>query len=145
MYGHCFFNTDGSLVADMSTRLVPQGIQQVEGLQASASGGIDTTSRRTRRRRDSALASSEIVVRGMDFIQRVEPEAEARRVRSEAVAAEHAKSIVRGNNLDSLLEQVERYQKKLQVEENHGTVDDVKVDIYRRVVSRLYEDLNKLV
>jgi hypothetical protein len=40
MYGHCFFNRDeGSLVADMSTRLLPEGIQQVEGILDSAGGG----------------------------------------------------------------------------------------------------------
>jgi hypothetical protein len=103
-YGHCLFNTgEGSLVADISTRLMPQCIQQVEGVQASAGGGIDAAGRRTRRRRDSAHASSEIVVRGMENIERVDPEAEAPTVRSEAAAAELAKSIVRGKNLDSLL------------------------------------------
>jgi hypothetical protein len=81
----------------------------------------------------------------MEFIERVDPEAEARRVRSEAAAAEHADSLVRGKNLDSLLEQVERYNKKLHVETNQDTVDEVKVDFYRRVVARLYADLNKLV
>jgi hypothetical protein len=50
MYGHCFFNTDeGSLVADMSTPLLPEGIQQVEGVQASAGGRIDAAGRHTRR------------------------------------------------------------------------------------------------
>jgi hypothetical protein len=42
-------------------------------------------------------------------------------------------------------EQVERYQKKLQVEDNQDTVDEGKVDIYWREVARLYADLNKLV
>jgi hypothetical protein len=49
-------------------------------------------------------------VRGIEFIENADPEAEARTVRSEAAAAEHAESIVRGKNLDSLLEQEERYQ-----------------------------------
>jgi hypothetical protein len=85
-----------------------------------------------------------VVVSGIEFIERVDPEAEARRVRFEAAAAEHDESIVRGKNLDSLLEQVERYNKKLQVETNQDTVGDVKVDINRRVDARLYADLNKL-
>jgi hypothetical protein len=84
-------------------------------------------------------------VRGIEFVENVDPEAEARRVRSEAAAAEHAESIVRGRNLDSLLMQVERYQRTLQVEANQDMVDEVKVDIYRRVVARLYADRNKLV
>jgi hypothetical protein len=66
----------------------------------------------------------------MKRIARVDPEAEARRARSEAAAAEHAESIVRGKNLDSVLEQAERYNKKLQVETNQDTVDEVKLDIY---------------
>jgi hypothetical protein len=75
----------------------------------------------------------------------VDPEAEAHWVRSEAGAAEHAQSIVRGKNLDSLLEQVERYPKKLRVEDNEDTVDEGKGDTNRRVVARLYVDLNKQV
>jgi hypothetical protein len=78
----------------VSTRLMPQGIQQVEGILATAGGGIDAAGLRMRRRRDSGHESPEIVVRGMQFIERVDPEAEERRVRSEAVAAEHADSIV---------------------------------------------------
>jgi hypothetical protein len=38
-----------------------------------------------------------------------------------------------------------RYQKKLQVEDNQYTVDEVKVDIYRPVVARLCAELDKLV
>jgi hypothetical protein len=109
---------------------LPQSIQQLEGIQASTGDGIDATGRRTRRRRDSALASSEIVVGVLEFIKRVDPEAETRRVRSDAAASEHAERIVIGKNLDSLFEQVERHQKKLQVEYNQDTVDEVKVDIY---------------
>jgi hypothetical protein len=57
MYGHFFFSTDeGPLVADMSTRLQPEIIQQVEVIQDSVGGGVDATGRRTRRRRDSAHA-----------------------------------------------------------------------------------------
>jgi hypothetical protein len=89
----------------VSTRVMPQGIQQgsqqVEGIQSPAGGGIDGAGRHTRRRRDSAHASSEIELRGMEFIERVDPEAEARSVRSQAAAAEHAESIVRGMNLNS--------------------------------------------
>jgi hypothetical protein len=85
----------------VDTRLMPQGIQQVEGIQASAGGGIDAAGRRTRRRRKSAHAPSAIVLRGLEFIERVDPEAEARRGRFEAAAAEHAESIVRGKNLNS--------------------------------------------
>jgi hypothetical protein len=84
----------------VDTRLMPQGIQQVECVQASAGGGIDAASRRARRRRDSAHASSEIVVRGMEYIERVDPKAEERKVRSEAAAAEQAESIVRCKKLN---------------------------------------------
>jgi hypothetical protein len=74
MYGHYFFNTDeGSLVADMSTRLLPEGIRQVEGVQDPAGGGIDAAGRRNRRRRESAHALSEVVVHRKEFIERVDP------------------------------------------------------------------------
>jgi hypothetical protein len=66
-------------------------------------------------------------------------------VRFEAAAAEHAESIVRGKNLDSLLEKVERCNKKLQVETNQDTIDEVKVDIYQACSCEADEDLNMLV
>jgi hypothetical protein len=66
-------------------------------------------------------------------------------VRSESAAAEHAESIVRGKNLDSLLEPVERYNKKLQVETNQDTIDEVKVDIYQACSCEADDNLNKLV
>jgi hypothetical protein len=75
--------------------------QRFRGRPRRRSRCIDPAGRRTRRRRDSAHASSEIEVRGMEFIECVVPEAEARRVRSEAAAAKNAESIVRGKNLNS--------------------------------------------
>jgi hypothetical protein len=69
-------------------RLLPEVIQKVECIQDSAGGGVDAAGRRTRRRRDSAHAAAKVVDDDlMEFVERVDPEAEARRVRSEAATA----------------------------------------------------------
>jgi hypothetical protein len=88
MYGHCFFSSDeGPILADMSTRLMPEAAQRVEG-NSSGGRGKDAAVRRRKRARESSQ-NTEIVVRGMESLSALDEDSAREFEKAAAVKKGH--------------------------------------------------------
>jgi hypothetical protein len=148
MYGHCFFSSDeGSILADMSVRLMPEAAQREEGLHNSGSRGSDATSRRKKRARDTSH-HTEILVRGMESLKALDEElarecekVTAVKVRHEADAAGFHAATAKSAALESVLSVIASLEGKIKEEESKETGSEDRVLIYKTLLDRQYENL----
>jgi hypothetical protein len=148
MYGHCFVSSEeGSILADMSTRLMPEAAQREEGLHSTDGRGSNSAGRRKKRARESSQ-HTEIVVRGMKSLKPLD-EASAReckkaaavKVQHEADAAGFHVATAKSAALESVQSVVARLQGKIEEEEGKDTRSEEKVSMYTTLLDQQYEKL----
>jgi hypothetical protein len=149
MYGHCFFSSDEvSILADMSTRLMPEAAQREDGLNSSGGRSKEAACHQMKRVRESSQ-NTEIVMCGMESLSALDEDsarecekAAAVKKRHEADAASFHAATANSVALESVMSVITRLEGKIEEEESNGTWSEDKVSIYKTLLGQQYENLN---